>query len=93
MSPEQARGERGDQRSDIWSFGIVFYEMLTGRLPYRPESEWSRFLRKLLRRERRPARLGLRAPRAVKRAIFRCLEIEAAKRYDSLDALLAELPD
>jgi serine/threonine protein kinase len=93
MSPEQARGERSDQRSDIWSFGVVFYEMLAGRLPYPPQSDWSRLLRKVLRRERRPARLGLRVPRAVKRAVFRCLEIEPAKRYRSLDALLDELPD
>ena len=89
MSPEQARGDRVDHRSDIWSFGVVFYEMLTGQLPYRPESSFRHLLRKLTRRERTPSARAI--PSTLRGVIFRCLAIPRGERYQSMAAVLEDL--
>ena len=89
MSPEQARGDRVDHRSDIWSFGVVFYEMLTGQLPYRPESSFRYLLRRLTGRERTPSALGI--PSYLRKVIFRCLAIGRVERYQSVGAILEAL--
>jgi serine/threonine protein kinase len=91
MSPEQARGDRADERSDIWSFGIVFYETLTGRLPYRPESSLRGFFRRLLGRRRTPSALGRGIPSSIRKTVFRCLELSRLDRYQSVGALIEDL--
>ena len=91
MSPEQARGDRADERSDIWSFGIVFYETLTGKLPYRPESSLRGFLRKLVGRRRTPVRLSRGIPSSIRKTVFRCLEVSRLDRYQTVKELLADL--
>lgn len=91
MSPEQARGDRADERSDIWSFGIVFYETLTGKLPYRPESSLGGFVRKLAGRRKTPSALSWSVSRSIRATIFRCLEVNRLDRYQSMEALLADL--
>jgi serine/threonine-protein kinase len=91
MSPEQARGDRADERSDIWSFGIVFYETLTGRLPYRPESSLRGFFRRLLGRRRTPSALGRGIPSSIRKTVFRCLEVSRLDRYQSVGALIEDL--
>jgi serine/threonine protein kinase len=91
MSPEQARGDRADERSDVWSFGIVVYEMLSGKLPYRPESSIRGLARKIFHRPRRPARLPFGVPTSLRKAIFRCLEIGRLARYQKMDELVRDL--
>ena len=83
MSPEQAQGERVDARSDIFSLGIVFYEMLTGRRPFEgsnPASVISAILRDMPRpvSELQPA-----VPRALARLVDRCLAKNPVDRFQS----------
>lgn len=91
MSPEQARGDRADERSDIWSFGIVFYETLTGKLPYRPESSLRGFFRTLIGRRRAPTGFGRGIPSSIRKIAFRCLEVSRLDRYQTVEALLEDL--
>ncbi len=91
MSPEQARGEAVDQRTDIWSLGVVLYEMLAGQLPFRGDYEQA-VLYSILNESHRPLadfRPGL--PAAVLKIVDRCLVKDPADRYQSLDELIAAL--
>jgi tetratricopeptide (TPR) repeat protein len=89
MSPEQARGEEIDERSDIFSAGGVFYFMLTGRKPF-PGQEWARVLRMLEAED--PAALDPgEAPEALASIVMRCLAKKAAARYSDFQGVAAEL--
>src|SRR5206468_4113234 len=73
MSPEQAEGKKVDARSDIFSFGAMLYEMVTGRRPFRGDTKLS-ILAAILRAEPQPpATLALAVPRELERIILRCL--------------------
>ena len=83
MSPEQASGDVTDAGSDVFSFGIVLYQMLTGVRPFTGNSYWST-LRSVLRDEPTPLRdVRPEVPLALERIVSRCLEKEPAKRYAS----------
>jgi tetratricopeptide (TPR) repeat protein len=89
MSPEQARGEEIDERSDIFSGGGVFYFLLTGRKPF-PGQEWARVLRMLESED--PERLNPgEAPEALAGIVMRCLAKKAAARYSDFRSVAAEL--
>jgi Tol biopolymer transport system component len=91
MSPEQAKGQPVDQRSDVFSFGVVFYEMLTGEQAFRRDSDVDT-LHAIIHDE--PAGLSvLRAklPSAVELVLRRCLEKEAERRYENGAELVAAL--
>jgi len=91
MSPEQAEGATVDERTDIWSLGVVLFEMLTGRRPF--QSDYSQAVLYALTHERHPSARAIRPeiPEYVERVIDRCLEKSPAARYASADEFLGDL--
>jgi len=88
MSPEQARGLRVDRRTDIWAFGCVLYEMLTGRGAFAGATA-SDSLAKVLEREPEWSALPASAPESILRLVKRCLQKDPADRLrDIADARL-----
>jgi predicted Ser/Thr protein kinase len=91
MSPEQASGAPVDARTDVFAFGIVLYEMLTGQRAFAGDSYWST-LRAVLDAEVVPVeRFRPDTPPALRRILDRCLRRDAGDRYASGSELLAEL--
>ncbi|MFQ5528056.1 MAG: protein kinase [Thermoanaerobaculia bacterium] len=79
MSPEQARGQEVDKRADIWAFGAVLYEMLTGRAPF-PGSDVTEVLAAVIRAEPDWSKLPGRLHQRVRDLLERCLEKEPRNR-------------
>jgi len=90
MSPEQARGRPVDRRSDIWSFGVVLYECLTGASPFVGETV-SDSIAAILQREVDLDRLPAESPSAVRRVLRRCLERDKERRYRDIGDVRLEL--
>ena len=92
MSPEQARGRPLDKRTDIWSFGCVLYEMLTGRLAFQGETI-SDFIAGILEREPDYSRLPPATPAIIRRLLQRCLEKDARKRLRDIADARADIDE
>ncbi len=91
MSPEQARGETVDPRSDIFALGITLYEILTGRHPFRGRNNVETLAAILREKPRPPSRINHKVPHRLERIILRCLAKPPEDRYQRTDDLLSDL--
>ncbi len=91
MSPEQASGEDVDSRSDIFSFGVVLYELLTGRLPYEGEHLAAVIYSILNEEPQRIARYNNQVSWKLEEIIFKALSKDRDERYQHIDDLMADL--
>lgn len=91
MSPEQVRGGPIDTRSDLFAAGIIFYELLTGVLPFAAESTVAALLKRTRERARAPHLLDAAVPAWVSEIVLRCLEPDPTRRYQSARGIIDDL--
>ncbi len=91
MSPEQAQAKELDARSDIFTVGLICYELLTGKMPYHAESAIASLLRRTQERALPISDLDSTIPKPVSQIIARCLERDPELRYKNAKEVLADL--
>jgi|GEM_PF-436908 len=91
MSPEQARAEKVDARSDLFSLGIIFYEMLTGVLPFQADTLMATLLKRVQEKAEPPRVLEPAIPQHLSDVVMKMLEPDRAKRYQTTGEVLADL--
>jgi len=91
MSPEQIDGKEVDQRSDIYSLGVILYEMTTGRLPFEGDSPLSIALKHKTETPADPGQYNAQMPEGLSQLILRCMDKDKDKRCQDTKELLSEL--
>src|SRR6185369_5670477 len=92
MPPEQAKGKPVDRRADLWSFGCVFFEILTGRRPFEGETI-SDVLARIIERDPDWTALPATTPGSIRTLLRRCLEKDPKRRLDSAAVARLEIEE
>ncbi|UCC39881.1 MAG: protein kinase [Candidatus Aminicenantes bacterium] len=90
MSPEQAEVKEVDQRSDIYSLGVILYEMLTGRVPFEGETPLGIAMKHKSEMPKDPREINAQIPEDLSRVVLRCMEKDKGKRYQSAGEVRSE---
>ena len=93
ISPEQAKGGRVDSRSDIYSLGVVMYEMMTGRPPYDGEAPVSVAIQHINGKAAMPSTLNPNIPGGLEQIIMKAMAREPVKRYETAAAMLFDMDE
>ncbi len=91
MSPEQSMGKALDQRSDIFAVGLIFYELLIGKTPYKADTAMASLLRRNQERAVPAAELDATVPKALSDIVSKCLERDLEHRYQNVQEILYDL--
>jgi serine/threonine-protein kinase len=91
LSPEQARGGYTNEKTDLYSLGIVLYEMSTGQVPYQGDTPVSVAIKHMQEEPERPRKLNPAIPKALEDVILKAIEKDQALRYDSARELGRDL--
>ncbi len=91
MSPEQVEAKDIDNRSDIYSFGIILYEMLTGKVPFEGETPISVAVKHLTASPKQPMEINTGIPANINRIIMKCMEKDRTRRYQDAKELFSEI--
>ena len=91
MSPEQARGEKADVRTDVFALGVIFYELLTGKRPYKDEPMMATLVRRTKELATPPSQVDSSIPEPISDIVMKCLQIKTDLRYQSAEEILRDL--